>query len=170
MPDAVGLARLRLSFLFFRYTFLLVYLVACLDCTLASARCLVSLVRASLNLPLHACLLSFTSSTCFTPFLCWARLCVLPATAGSVRVGCRGSRLESLPPMVVYPGDVEKNAAAARALHLQSASLLSSTSLRVRESLGNLRGSVGIWRFILYSSNFPTFPSLPLRLFYFYLV
>ena len=71
--------------------------------------------------------------------------CVLPATAGSVRVGCRGSRLGSLPPMVVYPGDVEKNAVSARALHLQSASLLSSTSLRVRESLGNLRGSVGIW-------------------------
>ena len=75
MPDAVGLACLVLSFLFFRYTFLLVYLVACLDCTLASARCLVSLVRASLNLALHDCLLSFTSSTCFTPFLCWARLC-----------------------------------------------------------------------------------------------
>ena len=42
--------------------------------------------------------------------------------------------------MVVYPGDVEKNAVSARALHLQSAALLSSTSLRVRESLGNLRG------------------------------
>ena len=47
--------------------------------------------------------------------------CVLPATAGSVRVGCRGSRFGTLPRMVVYPGDVKKNAVSARALHSQSA-------------------------------------------------
>ena len=137
MPDAVGLvswlAFACLSCSFF-IQFLLVYLVACLHLAFASARCIVSLQLSCpspvlLVLPL--------------PF-CWARLCccqpllVLSASG----LGVAG---QTIPPMVVYLGEAEKltpqpGPCILRALLYRVLPLLGSGV-----SLGNLRGSVGMW-------------------------
>ena len=150
MPDAVGLACLCLFFLLFHYTCLLVYLVACLR--LHNLHPLDALFSWFVSLLTLLCMLvSCPSPVLLVLPLSFAGLdCVLPATAGSVRVGCRGSRLEDLFHLWWFTLVKWKRMQCQRGpCILQSASLLSSTSLRVWGSLGNLRGSVGIWMSIL---------------------
>ena len=71
VPDVVGLARLCLSFLFFRCTFLFVYLVACLNLTFASARCIVSLQLSCPSPVLFALPPSFGGLDCVFASQCW---------------------------------------------------------------------------------------------------